>query len=77
MFLLKVDQAPPPIPAWLAAVAPPPPVKPQIGQQFDAARFSKEAADRLKPGGPTSLTFRYLGRLRVSKNYQSEPTRVG
>lgn len=66
MFLLKADAAPPPLPAWLAAVTPPPPLKPLIGQQFDAARFSKEAADSLKPGGPTNVTCRYLGRLRVS-----------
>jgi hypothetical protein len=65
MFLLKADRPPPP-PALLAAIAPPPRARPRIGQSFDAAPFSKEAADLLKPGGPATVTCRYLGRLLVS-----------
>lgn len=66
MFLLKADATPPPPPAWLTKFVPPPPTKPLLGQQFDAARFSKEAADSLKPGCSTNVTCRYLGRLLVS-----------
>lgn len=65
MFLLRADAVPSP-PPWLADISTAQPIKPQIGHQFDAARFSKEAAATLTPNGPTQVTCRYLGRLKLS-----------
>jgi hypothetical protein len=66
MFLSRRSPQPPPIPGVNAGALPPAPVLPPLGGQFDVARFSKDAAASLKPGGPTKAMCRYLGRLTLS-----------
>jgi hypothetical protein len=65
-FLLKADIKAPPPPAGLAGLSTPQPIPPQLGQTFDAARFSQEAAATLAPGGPTQVKCHYLGRVKLS-----------
>ena len=65
MFLLKADIGQRPVPAALKAIVTSERMVPQIGKEFDAARFSSEADATARQGASGEFRCRYLGKVKV------------